>query len=223
MAVNTIVIDVADAERGSAVAGQRDRQQPAEQPDRRMVRHPGHHDGLGDDVGRDDEHGHREQQPDPARPRGRGGGGAVQRRSWRCLQATHRVARGNASRRALPIGWPQDSHTPYVPASIRPSGTLTLVEQVLGVLGESELVLALERLGPGVRLVVAGVPDRVVEPSAMSEAALAMSARRPSASASSSARTCSSSAAVQGSSPGRTGSPAASDRGAADMRCLPSW
>ena len=43
------------------------------------------------------------------------------RRSWRCLHSTHRVARGNASSRAFPIGLPHDSHTPYVPASIRAS------------------------------------------------------------------------------------------------------
>ena len=37
---------------------------------------------------------------------------SAQRRSWRCLHATHRVARGNACRRAFPIGLPHDSHTP---------------------------------------------------------------------------------------------------------------
>jgi hypothetical protein len=35
-----------------------------------------------------------------------------QRRSWRCLSATQSVARGNACRRSLPIGFPQISQTP---------------------------------------------------------------------------------------------------------------
>jgi len=35
-----------------------------------------------------------------------------QRLSSRCLHDTHRVARGNACRRAFPIGCPQDSQTP---------------------------------------------------------------------------------------------------------------
>ena len=37
---------------------------------------------------------------------------AAQRRSSLCLHDTHRVARGKACRRALPIGLPQDSQIP---------------------------------------------------------------------------------------------------------------
>src|SRR6516164_3326482 len=41
-------------------------------------------------------------------------------------------------------------------------GTLTLLQQVLGVLCEREFVLALERLRAGVRLVITRVPGRAV-------------------------------------------------------------
>src|SRR5690606_17639584 len=44
--------------------------------------------------------------------RGRGVAPVVQRRSSRCLQATHSVALGNACNRSLPIGLWHDSHTP---------------------------------------------------------------------------------------------------------------
>src|ERR1700729_1756899 len=95
----------ADAERGASVADERDREQPAEQADRGGAGHPGDHDGLGDDVGGDDEPGHPEQEADSARARARGRGRGQRRafRRWRV---------------AFPVGLPQDSHTPYVPASI---------------------------------------------------------------------------------------------------------
>jgi len=74
--------------------------------------------GLADGVGREHEGRDRDEHADPPpQARSRGGrrrrtGGRGQRRSWRCLHATHRVARGNACRRAFPIGLPHDSHTP---------------------------------------------------------------------------------------------------------------
>ena len=38
--------------------------------------------------------------------------GGDYRRSSRCLQVTHIVARGKTWSRSLPIGWPQDSQEP---------------------------------------------------------------------------------------------------------------
>ena len=114
----------ADAERGAAVTQLPQRQQAAEQPEGGPIRQGRDHDGLGHQIRNENRHGDDEQQPDPARPGRRTGAarspvirvasssGPVQRRSSRCLQATQRVARGNACRRAFPIGSPQDSQTP---------------------------------------------------------------------------------------------------------------
>ena len=82
-----------------------------------------HHDRLRDDVQGEHGHGHAEQHGHPARRRrARRAGlvwavgpalrGAGQRRSSRCLQVTHRTARGKACSRALPIGSPHDSQVP---------------------------------------------------------------------------------------------------------------
>ena len=80
------------------------------------------HQQLADLV--EDDHGDRDEREEAeaafgdARRRDRTCGAgpgwvrAGQRRSSFCLHETHRVARGNACRRALPIGLPQDSHTP---------------------------------------------------------------------------------------------------------------
>ena len=114
----------ADAERGAAVTQLAQRQQATEQPEGGPIRQGRDHDGLGNKIRNENRHGDDDQEPDPARPGRRTGAdrspvirvasssGPVQRRSSRCLQATHRVARGNACRRAFPIGSPQDSQTP---------------------------------------------------------------------------------------------------------------
>ena len=80
-----------------------------------MVGHRGHDQVLADDVGREDKPRHEDQQPGPAMtgPGSFVDGGVVgQRRSSFCLHDTHRVARGKACSRALPIGLPQLSQMP---------------------------------------------------------------------------------------------------------------
>src|SRR5262249_25506737 len=68
MAANLVAYWLPGAVRGPAVAGRRARDAPAEQPDAGVAGDGGHHDGLGHDVGPDDERGHRQQQHYPARP-----------------------------------------------------------------------------------------------------------------------------------------------------------
>ena len=102
----------ADTERGARIAVHPQRQQPAEQPDRRPGGQRGDDDHLRDDVRGQYRDGDGKQHPHPAL-RWRGAArSAGQRRSSRCLHATHRVARGNACNRAFPIGSPQDSQVP---------------------------------------------------------------------------------------------------------------
>ena len=134
--------------------------------DRLAFAQVGDHQCLGDDVGGEHEGRDAGEHAIRRRPGARGASGpwprrrlarVAQRRSSRCLHSTHRVARGNACSRAFPIGLPHDSHTPYVPASIRASARSVCVEQFARVVGERELVLPLVQLAARVGLVVAGL------------------------------------------------------------------
>src|SRR5579859_698995 len=158
---------------------------------------------LGEHQGRDrDEHAH---APPPA------AGGRGQRRSWRCLHATHRVARGNACSRAFPIGLPHDSHTPYVPASIRSSAcsvcssssrVLLLSASSCSRSNSLELASASSSPASAAMSLIWAEMCACTSPS---------SARSAAASFSSSMRSSPSSASVHGASPSRTGSSAALD------------
>ena len=92
---------------------------------------------------------------------GRAGG---QRRSSSCLQVTQRVADGNAASRSTGIGVAAPL-APAVAALVEPvERPLHLGDPLQDVVGQRDLLLALERLGAGVGLVVAG---RVGEPVAL--------------------------------------------------------
>ena len=120
IAVNTTVIEVPMLNAAPGLRVYPQRQAAAEQPDRRPVRQRGDHHRLGDDVRgqHGDRHGEQQSRSGDGLAGERGCQGcwplrrAGQRRSSRCLQVTHRVARGNACRRALPIGSPHDSQVP---------------------------------------------------------------------------------------------------------------
>ena len=230
MAVNTMVIEVPMLNAAPAVAGQRDREQAAEQPDRRVVGHLRDHDGLGDDVGREDEHGHAEQQADPARTPADlvNPVGPVDSRLAGTVSGVPRAA--CTPRTGSPGGTPADA--PFRSAGRR----IRILHMFPHRSGPAHARPG--RADPGRSAVRASSCSRsnALAPtsalsspasraesasrSAASDAARARSACRPAASDSSSARTSLSSAAVQGSSPGRTGRPAASDREAAGMRLL---
>ena len=100
-----------EAECRARIAVDAQLQEAAEQPDRRPVRQGGDDRYLASDVKRQHRHGDGDQCPDPAvwhsdlKPGGDVGLAlrllvgchrAGQRRSSRCLHATHKVARGKA-------------------------------------------------------------------------------------------------------------------------------
>ena len=111
-------------ERRPGVAGQVEAQHRTEEAGRLPLGEVGDGERLGDLIEHED--GKRytgDEREQTARwpircgwlsVRGPGGvdGFGDQRRSWRCLSATHRVARGKACRRSFPIGLPQTSHRP---------------------------------------------------------------------------------------------------------------
>ena len=123
--VNTIVIDVPMLNAAPLFRSICRVRKPAQEPDRRMMSQRVDHHDLGHHVQGQHRYGDADDHRELPAP-GRLGVGrwlalACYRRSSRCLHVTHSTARGNAISRAFPIGCPQDSHTPYDPASIRAS------------------------------------------------------------------------------------------------------
>ena len=102
------------AEGRARVADQPQRQQAAEQPDRNERVQLGDRHDLGEDVGGQADDGNQREERSQPGAAGMIDGAATSgyRRSSRCLQVTHRVARGKACSRPLPIGWPQLSQLP---------------------------------------------------------------------------------------------------------------
>ena len=116
----------AQVEGRAAVADLREHEHVADHVHIGLLGDVGDHQHLGDQIGRDHDDGHAEQQADPAQPPGLpppfflAGLLTGQWRSSRCLQVTHRWARGNAIRRALPDGSPTRFAFSICLASIRP-------------------------------------------------------------------------------------------------------
>src|SRR5262249_44897210 len=212
----------AEAERGPAVAHQVQGEQRAYHLDLVPGGKGGNHDDLRDHVRGEDGRGDTEQQAHPARPARllRAWLLHVQRLSSRCLHVTHRVARGNACRRAFPIGWPHDSHTPKVPSSIRASARSLAASSSRAFWVSASSCSRWNVLAPASAGSSPASPTASLSRSATADSAWLMSAVSPAISDWSCWRTFFSSASVQGFSPGRTGRAALAPAAVA-MVCLP--
>src|SRR4249920_3856547 len=107
------------AEGSAGVPNEPECEQPTQQPNRSKRLQMGHRDDLGDEIscqpGNSDDSD--EKAPSSSLCLANASDWAY-RRSSRCLHVTHKVARGNACNRPLPIGCPQLSQLPYVPSSM---------------------------------------------------------------------------------------------------------
>jgi hypothetical protein len=101
------------AEGSAGVPDEPQCEQPTQQPNRDKRLQLGHRDDLGDEVSCQPGHGDDcdEKAPSSSLDRASASDWAY-RRSSRCLHVTHKVARGNACNRPLPIGCPQMSQLP---------------------------------------------------------------------------------------------------------------
>jgi hypothetical protein len=100
-------------ESSARVPNEPQREQPIEQPNRIQGFQVGYRNDLGDDISRQPGNSDDSDQkvPSPSLDRASAADWAY-RRSSRCLHVTHKVARGKACNRPLPMGCPQLSQLP---------------------------------------------------------------------------------------------------------------